>query len=133
YETCLHLAVQVGEHTTEVLLLSNLASAYDDIGEYEKAQTAYVQSLELAREQQESYGIARAHNNLGVFYEKRGEPEAALHHYTEAISALHAIGDSHREVMAIINVATLYAKLGNLAQSREWMEKGISLSQEKSF
>lgn len=133
YETCLNLAVQVGERATEVLVLSNLGSAYEETGEYESAHTAYVQSLELAREQQEIYGMARAHNNLGVFHEKQGEPEAALYHYAEAIDALHAIGDYHREVVTIINLATLYARLGNPAKSREWMEQGVSISRERGF
>jgi len=133
YQKHLSLAQQIGDNQAVILGLSNLGSTYEDLGDLQTAETCFKNSLQLSEEMNDAYGIARAHNNLGVVYEKRSSVELALDAYRKGMNILATIGDHHREVVALMNIATLLAKLKQLENAEPYIQQAWAISLEAGY
>jgi predicted ATPase/Tfp pilus assembly protein PilF len=80
-------------------------------GEYERAHTAYQESLALRRDLGDTRGIATALNNLGAIAYSTGDLEHAQPFYEEALELFRKLDDR-------LNVGRLLANLGLIAHDR---------------
>lgn len=57
-------------------------------------------------------GEADAINNLGIFYDLKGNVQLALQYYNEAYNRYKAIRDTENEVQGLMNIAGVYNEMG---------------------
>jgi len=65
-------------------------------------------SLELAHEIGDRRDAATALNDLGLYFNRRGEPEVAEEYYEQARTIFHKIGAREEESLALKNLGYLY-------------------------
>src|SRR5690606_16279102 len=67
------------------------ATAYSELGEYEKATSDYFQSLRLFKLEKDTLNINTIYNRLGLLSQKLNDPQKALGYYKQALSYATAI------------------------------------------
>ena len=70
------------------------------------------QAREIANRLQYAQGKADALNNLGVFYDIKGDVQLALRYYNEAYNSYTTIHDSSNIVQALMNIGEVYQEIG---------------------
>ncbi len=79
-------------------------------------------------------GKADAFNNLGVFFDIKGNPQFALKYYNMGYLAYQELRDSGNMVQALMNIAMVYQVMGNESKSRQYfkstLEEGKKLEKD---
>lgn len=107
----LEMAPKVGKETDVGTLLSNIASNYDDLEQYEVALTYYHKSLALTDEQisPSSFGVTLS--NMGLSYIR-------LERYSKAVEVLTRAINFAKKTNDISTLSKIYSNLGK-ATSRQ--------------
>ncbi|MGH1394594.1 MAG: CHAT domain-containing protein [Trichormus sp.] len=106
-----------GDNLNEAWSLSYLSLAYQNLGDWEKAEVAINKSLDIlkhpqARQQGNANILAVALNTLGNLKLSRGQAQAALTAWQDAESAYTVVGDEVGKVGSQINQAQALRALG---------------------
>jgi signal transduction histidine kinase len=113
------------DSTTEQYILSgvynNIALAYSDLGEYEKALTYLRSGLSLARRIQDLYNIGSVYINLGSIFGKLNRQDSALYYLHRSLRIAKDNGFRHLELEAYNELSQLHAATGNYASAYNWM------------
>ncbi len=101
----------ISDSTRRVDAMNRLAMLFyeqsaDSTFYYAKQARALADRLDYAK------GKADALNNLGVFFDIKGNLQMALRYYDEGYTAYRAIGDSANCVQAQMNIAMVYKAMG---------------------
>jgi signal transduction histidine kinase len=72
-------------------------------------------------------GKADAQNNLGVFFDIKGNLQLALRYYNEGYSAYKALKDSANTVQSLMNLAMVYKELGKDARAIRYFDDAMLL------
>ncbi len=98
----------------------NLALAYKEQGNFQKALENYQKSLDIqmTRGADDQESIATGQNNLGNLYEKMGQNDKALALYLEA-------ADHFVTAEVLRNIGRLYAKKQEYAKAEEYLNRAI--------
>ena len=107
---------KAGDRLRQARVLNNLSLAYQQLGQWQQAQTAVTESLALLQEAEleESDSVeAQAFNTLGRLQLALGRSEQALSSWQQAIAAYTRSGDELGVLRAQINQAEALQKLGN--------------------
>lgn len=100
-----------GDRLNQTLSLNYLSLAYQDLGQWQNAQKAISQSLELIPPK-ESFILAQVLNTQGSLQLARGKAEAALNTWKQAEKAYKAAGDEVGVIGTQINQAQALQTLG---------------------
>ena len=76
---------------------------------------------------------ARARAVLGRFYSKTGDPELALHHYTEALDGLSDQQDSHAEVEITLLLGEVLVDSGRSDEAMECYREALVLAESNDY
>lgn len=128
-EGALRIAEELRHRDQELLLLSELAFAYDDLGEKHDALVLYEKALVLSKELGNVREEANALNNLGWQYAFLGKPEEAIAHYQQSVELSRRRGDLAMEAKGLNNQALIYEKL-DPAKARELYGRSLALGRE---
>jgi tetratricopeptide (TPR) repeat protein len=97
----------------------------------DEAQKAYEGSLALSREIHNRRGIADALINLGVLHgDRRGDHEAALNRYREALQTVRDLGDKNSEALVLNNIGNLYLNRAQFEEARTYFERALTLHEQ---
>jgi CHAT domain-containing protein/tetratricopeptide (TPR) repeat protein len=107
----------INEPIAQARVLSNLALAYQQLGNWEQAEPAIQNSLELLTQispatLQSERGLAQALNNQGKLQLARGESQAALLTWQRAAEVYEQIGEETGVIRSQINQASALKALG---------------------
>jgi CHAT domain-containing protein len=109
------------EHRDTATSLNNLATLYEVMGEYAKAEPLYLQSLRIWQKVlgPEHADIAASLNNLAALYEDMGEYAKAELLYRQSLRILQKVfGPEHPNTVAIIdNLSILEFDLGRVDEA----------------
>ncbi|OOQ61696.1 tetratricopeptide repeat-containing sensor histidine kinase [Mucilaginibacter pedocola] len=72
-------------------------------------------------------GQADAQNNLGVFFDIKGNPQMALRYYNEGQIGYRALKDSANMVQSLMNIAMIYKVLGKDARAIGYFDDALKL------
>lgn len=104
-------------------LYAGLGSAYDSLGNAERAESAWKKSLESFERHDPplQLDVASMANNLGALRKAAGDLDAAENYYLRALEILHSqLGKDHEETAAVSNnLGALYLAAGFGEQARE--------------
>jgi CHAT domain-containing protein len=121
-----------GDTLNQSLVLSYLALAYQQLGQFQPATGAMTEAINLIAKQQNSQLIiAQILNNQGQFYFIQEQPETALETWKKAEQVYRKINDKIGEIGTQLNQARALQALGFYLRAKTILEKvAISLNSE---
>lgn len=87
-------------------------------------------SREIANRLNYPKGKADALNNLGVFFDIKGDLQLALRYYNEAHTAYGKIKDSVNVVQTTMNIAMVYKEFGKGRRAEQWFDIALKKGKE---
>lgn len=112
------------EPLNQALSLSYLSLAYQELGQWEEAQKAITQSLELSQQAKDNnLVLARVLNAQGSLQLARGQTQEALDAWQEAEERYKQAGDEVGRLGSQINQAQALQNLGFYRKSRSLLEQ----------
>ncbi|MEK7725344.1 MAG: CHAT domain-containing tetratricopeptide repeat protein [Acidobacteriota bacterium] len=129
YLEALTVAVKSGDRAREATSLYTIATAYDRLGEFEKALESYQKAIKIDRELKNNRED-RALNNLAVLMERLGDSEASLNLYTEALNLRRKNGDVGGQITTLSNLGTFYKNRGDFSKAREFYNEALKKAQQ---
>jgi len=121
---------KLGNGVAEAAHLSNLGSAYADLGEPRKAIQFYERALVINRATGNRPGEGNALGNLGNAYADLGEPRKAIVFYEERLAIARKTGNRLGEGVALHNLGKAYAVLGDPAKAMEFFEQHLAFARQ---
>jgi CHAT domain-containing protein len=117
-----------GDRLHQALSLNYLSLAYQDLGQWQDAETAIAKSLELLTQtpqptQPNQRALAQALNTKGMLQLERGETEAALNTWKQAENAYAKAGDEIGVLGSQINQAQALQILGLYRRAKTILEQ----------
>ncbi len=108
-------AIRSGQKQDQVLWLINIGTVYYDLHEYEPAESASKEALQLARSLKDTGSTISCLQNLALIAIHRGLLEAAAIELDEAIRLESSAPDARREIYSRLIAAHLAEKKGNFS------------------
>ena len=110
-----------------------LASACDDLHDYDQALDHYASSLRLYQRLGNCLGEANVHQNLGLLAEHQGRYAHALGHAEQALRLYQAIGHKGGEAVGLNYVGWCHGLLGDYQQARANCRRSLAFCAEAGF
>jgi tetratricopeptide (TPR) repeat protein len=111
-------------------MLGTLGSAYDRLGQVEKAIEYCQQALDIAKEVGDRESEGALLGNLGVAYADLGQVEEAIEYYQQALVIQKDIGDRMGEGNKLGNLGSAYYHLGQVEKAIEYYQQALDISRE---
>jgi len=112
------------------ILFHTIGNAHFAQGENEPAISAFMKSVDAAKEARDSATWASALSDMGVCYRISGNPEHALELYNEALSILSRIDAPSEQSYLLTSIAVLYANQGRLAESIKYGRRAFDIAKK---
>ena len=90
------------------------------------------QAREIAQRLSYDKGKADALNNLGVFFDIKGNLQLALRYYDEAYAAYTGINDSVNRVQTLMNIAMVYQEIRKDRRAIQRFEAALAIGRKLS-
>ncbi|HET7813405.1 MAG TPA: tetratricopeptide repeat protein [Candidatus Baltobacteraceae bacterium] len=103
---------------------ATFATIEDD---YDAARELTQRASELFRRLGDRSGLAEALHNLAVIEQRSGSEETALQLYSEALKIFEETGHEIGTITASYNIALVHKQRGELAQAKEYLQRGMAL------
>src|SRR5690606_7296579 len=101
------------------------ATAYTELGKYEKAASDYYQALRIFKSEKDTLNINTVYNRLGLLSQKLNDPAKALTYYKEAVRYAELINSKGDLLSVYNNLGAFYAELDSLDKALEYYQKNI--------
>ncbi|HEX8738142.1 MAG TPA: tetratricopeptide repeat protein, partial [Pyrinomonadaceae bacterium] len=115
-------------------LLNNLATLYDQMGDYERAEKAYQRAITIGEKTlgAENPDVAGMFLNLATMYQARGEYVLAEPIYRRSLLILEkALGTEHPVVAQTLgNLSQLYLALGDWARAESLSRRSLAIREK---
>lgn len=126
YERALPLRRAVGNPRGEAAMLDFMGVAYATLNQPQKALEYHQEALQLGRKVGDRRYEAYTLLNLGHVYSLLAEPAKSLESYSEALAILRTVQDGNSS-RALVGIATVQSKQGNVSVARASIEEALSL------
>ena len=123
----LQLILDTKNHDTVRCQVLNTLSATYIYSAPDSARMYANEALRLAEKIGYRYGIAKAANNLGIFYAIRSEYPSALEHFLRSQQLHREEGNLEKEGQALTNLALLKSKIGDLPGALELYQRSLEI------
>jgi DNA-binding SARP family transcriptional activator len=128
--TALAAATRLGDVTGQAISGRLLATAYDDLGDYEHAYGHYMTSLELYQQLGDRCGQARTLAGLGMLAARQGRHDDALRYDEQSLRLYQAAGYRPGEAILLYGVGWDHGLLGDYEQARAFCQQALTLNAE---
>jgi tetratricopeptide (TPR) repeat protein/transcriptional regulator with XRE-family HTH domain len=128
--TALAAATRVGDAAGQAVSSCLLASACDDLHDYDQALEHYADSLKLYQLLGNCLGQANVHQNLGLLAERQGRYTDALAHAQQALGLYQAIGHMAGQAVALNYVGWCHGLLADYHQARAYCHRSLAICAE---
>ncbi|HEX2091579.1 MAG TPA: tetratricopeptide repeat protein, partial [Longimicrobiaceae bacterium] len=118
------------DRRTVGVLLNNIGSVHDSVGQKEKALHYYERALPIMQEVGDRAGEANTLNNIGLVYNRLGQREKALHYFERALSIRQEVSDRAGEATTLNNIGGVYDSLGQRKKALHYYERALPIMQE---
>lgn len=107
----------------------SLAVSYRNIGNTEKVEEFYLESLEIRKQLNELNQVARILNDLAAFSVGQGDYEKARQLYTESIEIKEKLNDKKTLAGSYMNFGILEMNEGNFGEAKKLLTKSLNISE----
>jgi len=128
WQEALKLWQQVDDKSWEAIILTNIGSVYDSLGEKQSALKYYNQALPIRRAVGDRTGEATTLNNIGIVYDSLGEKQSALKYYNQALPITRAVGDRGGEAITLNNIGSVYYSLGEKQSALKYYNQSLPIT-----
>lgn len=116
--------------TDEAATYTNIGNAYLHLSNYNDAIKNMLHGLELSKQSNNKYQIARANNNMGVLYKMKGDYPEALKYFFNVFKIVGTDGDPQLMAMAYMNIGNVYGLQEKSEQAIIYLSKSLKIAQE---
>lgn len=127
FEEHLSLAKRLGDRERPGVALTNLATAYQAMGDYRKALRYYEDALNFKQYQRDQAVIL---HNIGCVYFRKGRYREALRYYRKALKLSEEARDDHSVAHTMLEVGSLFIRAKRFSMARKFLEEGFRRVQE---
>lgn len=127
FEEALSLYRAVSDFGGVAITLTDMGTAYRQLGENMRAIEYYLQSLPRWRDAGNLGGEAIALNYIGMLYNDLGRKQEALAYYHQALWRFRAVKGRGGEAETLFNIARYERERGDLAAARSYSEAVINV------
>ncbi|MEM9482297.1 MAG: CHAT domain-containing protein, partial [Cyanobacteria bacterium P01_F01_bin.116] len=120
----------IGDRRGEGIMLNNIGSIYDNLGQYARALEFYEQSLAIRQEIGDRRGEGTMLSNVGNVYASLGQYSKALEFYEQSLSIRQEIGDRYGEGESLNDIGSIYDSLDQYSKALKFHEQSLSIRQE---
>ncbi len=110
-----------------LVLLASAASQLKMVGDVKSYALA---ALPLWQVLNDTIGLARTYNQLGISYKGFGLLDSALIYMEKSLSLYEMMGDSSSTIAPYLNMAAIFEGQGNVLRSMEYNEIGIARAKQ---
>jgi len=128
--TALAASARLGDLAGQAISGRLLATAYDDLGDHERAHGCYMTSLELYQQLEDRSGQARTLAGLGMLAARQGRHDDALSYDERALRLYQAVGHKPGEAIMLYGVGWDHGLLGDYHQARAFCQQALTLNNE---
>lgn len=107
------LADELNKPEEKATAVKNLGNLLFYMGEYRKAETYYLNSIEINEKTGNLKGIAGGYNNIGVINSRLGNYEKALNFYQRSMQIKKELGDLQGVANTLNNIGEIYKFRGD--------------------
>ncbi len=111
-------------------LLNTLGGISWQQGHRDQAIETTRRSLELFQSIGYTWGVATAHNNLGILYDVLGDWAKGIEYHQQAYALQHEIGDIEGQARSLDNLGILHMMMGEHETARQEMEASLIIRQK---
>ncbi|GHO50804.1 helix-turn-helix domain-containing protein [Ktedonospora formicarum] len=131
-ERYLHHALQLlpQDQETLITLFFDLGCVLRPQGRYDEAQTAFVQALALARQEEDKRSMSQCLSELGWIYVKMGQYQQAEEALDEALTLARQCGDPHTVGRILKTLGAVADYEGRYEQAAQYLEDALQLARE---
>ncbi|MGE0077820.1 MAG: tetratricopeptide repeat protein [Bacteroidales bacterium] len=130
YEQQLQIAINTDSIGWQAQSYANIAMVNYSLGNYEKTMNFDLQALALYEDIQDTAGISRLYNNVGIAYSANNESDKALEYFRKAICINISKNYKNGLVHNYINVACIFDDKEIPDSSIYYYEKALQISKE---
>ena len=119
------------EHPATTVTYNNIASIYENLGDYEKALEWCQNNIEIC---EYVFGIehlntASTYNNIALIYSRQGDYAKALEWHQKALSIYEKVLEREHLYTAVTynNIALIYFRQGEYVKALEWHQKDLEI------
>ena len=120
----------MGDRAGEGRAYCNLGSAYDSLGDFQKALECHERHLKISEEVGDKAGEGAAYGNLGSAYDSLGDFQKAIEHHERHLKISKEVGERAGEGRAYGNLGNVYYSLGDFQKAIEYHERHLKISKE---
>jgi tetratricopeptide (TPR) repeat protein len=131
--TALAAATRAGHVAGQAVSSCLLASAYDDLQDYDQALGYYASSLRLYQRLGNRFGQANVHQNLGLVAEHQGRYADAFSHAKQALRLYEAISHKGGEAIGLNYVGWCHGLLGDYRQAHAYCRRSLAICAEAGY
>jgi tetratricopeptide (TPR) repeat protein len=110
--------------------LGNLATAFNRLGDVQRAIGYYEQQLAITREVGDPWGEVNALNNLGLVHYHSGDAQSAINYFERSLRVARELDDRRGEGNAVGNLGLAYAALGDLRRAVSCHNHRLEIARE---
>ena len=133
YRAAYKIQKRLGAKPDLASTLHNIATIFCLDGRLKRSIFLLNHSLRLKKEVGHLGEIARTLNNLGYAYQLTGSPAKAAESLSEALAINRRIGSKKELLYNLENLVSLKVEAGQLRESQELLEEGLSLASSHSL
>lgn len=119
-------------YLTRALLLNNIASCYNTLGEFKTAESFALQGIATAQKRENKSDLANGLNILGRSYYQQGKMDKAIAVLKEAAVAREANSDPSMLASDYLELADLYNKINQPREAIAWAKKAETLGEQSA-
>ncbi len=111
-------------------IVFNMATVYHDLGLYDSALQMYNRALDHYVRVNDLEGIAIAHQNIGLAFFEKGNPELAIKHLKEGYKLFSKLSTIRNVAYVLSDLGLAYGKTGNLDSSMYYLNKALAMAEK---
>jgi tetratricopeptide (TPR) repeat protein len=119
----------LGDRRGEAAGLCNVGGAYRALGEPQKAQEYWIQSVAAFEAVSDRRGLAAVLSSLGTL----GDGPDALRYLNRSLAIRREIGDRQGEVRTLGSISAVEFRMAEHRKAREWAEAALELARKIGF
>jgi CHAT domain-containing protein len=129
FRASLTLSRQLGDSDGAAALLALIGEVLHARGEFEEAETVYLEALTLSRQLDDRRQVGELLNNIGVGYWKRGVLSDAMRYFEQALDEWRALPFRYGEASTLTNEGNLFFESGDYQQALDQYVLALEISQ----
>jgi tetratricopeptide (TPR) repeat protein len=126
----LNESIETLEGTAKAVAMGNLATVYQNMGDYEMALKVYEQVRALFEEQGDKRNVAVALHQIGIVYQAQGNYSEAQAKVEQSLALNVEVGDKRGIAYSLGQLGRIHQEQGNLGEARAKFEQSLAIDVE---